>query len=571
MGNESDLSFELFRNHLNQSEAILHWFAPPLLYRLTIDPQQRDDSLTSCEIKVSHIGRPGNDLQRERNLNCDWSSWVEMKIMPPEICSAINPDEITEKAAIGMMALLITSLEGLAIMNVMPIGSGADYKVKALVGRENFSTEVSGIREADFRSVSTGRLKDKVIQLLKENSCGFVSVTTFLHPDGLHSFLHFVVRPNGTRKSDQEISMMITLTHNLEHEASILSMEGETALYEADNVLSRKKHVKAAKILQRYANGTRKTKVRHLRRLLAATQYFKAGLYKRAARLASRIESRFLSEDDKKIFQTFRSQVRRRAKSSYVLAIRKYVEHYQKKGGFKEIASLVWHHPYIYERIGLAFMRAYTSVQLKQYFAAGTFAYASHRFGLDPIKTLELAFLPYLAEQSSGLEEGCSAAEKFSKCFPHPMAYLVTSSFLYRAANSTKGEKRRELATKQISHFEKAGVDYRNLPIEYQNDADVRFFLFTSAATAAIAYSWLKNTRRGFECLAAAECLRNEYRHNRELINGIRGLVEASELKDLINADWPTVPSGNLAGRATDQITDRIKKETSFLPPMSAI
>ncbi len=556
------LSFELFLKHSKMCESLLHNNGPSLLLRLTIDPQRRDESVSSCEIEVSHIQRLSTNTEQQKKLNCDWSSWENIGIKHPQVCAILEPDDITAKAAIGMMALLIFKLEQFEIEKVLPRGTGADYEVGVFEKREYFPTEVSGLRTARFPSDSSGRLDEKRVRLLGKNRCGFVSVTTFAHPEsGLHSYLHFVARPNFMGMS-QEAAMTTHPRLNPEREASILSMDGETALYSADNALARDKHSRAAKILQKHANGAGTSAERHMLRFLAATQYFKAGFYLRALRLVRRIEPRFLSEHDKQLFQNFRNEVRRRTNPKYVESILKRVQHYQQKNEFKQVAALAWHHPYVFDRIALAYIRAYTSVRSKEYFAAGTFAYAADRFGLKnyPTKIIELAFLPCVAEFSEGTEEGWLAAKDFTRYWPHPMAYLVASSILYRLANSTKGETRREWAKKQTEYYRKADIDYLKLPIEYQNDGDVRLFLFTCAATAAIAYSWLQKHDAASKCLVEAESLRHEYKQNPELISGIRDLVNSSREKDLIDVEPPTVPNQGkkFADRARKEADDQV-------------
>ena len=107
-----------------------------------------------------------------------------------------NSHEITEKAAIAVMSLLIHELECVQLVRVLPIKGGADYAGVFLPSNEPVQVEVSGIREG-HPSVSKDRLEEKRTQVLKGIlSKGFVSVTTFYQIHGgtgvAQSYLHHV-------------------------------------------------------------------------------------------------------------------------------------------------------------------------------------------------------------------------------------------------------------------------------------------------------------------------------------------------------------------------------------------
>lgn len=572
MANGNDLSFALFRQHSDLCERLLYWFAPPLLYRLTISPNDRNDEISSCEIRVSHIRRPGTEAEQLSIVNCDWSLWESLDIRTPEVCEdAIENEEITEKAAIGLMALLIARLENITIERVTRRGTGADYLVRAIVDGTILPVEVSGIEIARYPSEARSRVDQKRNRLLGHNSDGFVSVTAFSHPPNRRefSYLHFVMQQHNSNGSNR-INARVTSSLTPDQEASLLSLEGETALYEADNILARDKHAQAAKILKRHWGSVRTSTDRHMRLFEIATQYYKAGLYFRSQKFSRRVQAKFLRQNDKKLFQVFSNEINRRVKPMYSITIQNLVQECQSKDDFKKVAALIRKHPFVYNRIAMAFMWAYSSMRSKKYAASGTFANASCRFGLDASKVVALAFLPCVVELKEGRDEGCIAAQRFAKHFPHPMAYLVAASILYRVANSKSGEDRRRWAQKQITYYEKGyerGIaGFVDLPAEYQNDMDIRFFLFTSSATAAIAYSWLRQSDKAHKCLESMELFRSHYRDHRDLAQGIRRLVESSETQDVIEEEL-TVPLGNLERNAEDSVRTNAGQ---FATPVSA-
>jgi tetratricopeptide (TPR) repeat protein len=515
---------------------------------------------------VSHISRSAPKAERQFSLSCDWSLWEDMGIATPEVCSVIERDDITEKAAIGMMALLIAKLEACEILDVLQRGTGADYKVRVQEPAVVLPVEVSGLSVAKYPSESKIRLHEKQDRLLKYHQRGFVSVTTFSHPpNGLpHSYLHYVSRSQSTLQVAKEPTMVTNPRESPKRDASILSMEGETALYSADNALAREKHAKAAKILHKLAEGTRGSAELHSLRFSAATQYYKAGFYDRALKLTHRIQSRFLPSDDERLFQQFCKEVRKRASKGYEASIRQRLEHYQKRDDFRSLASLVIRHPFVFDRVTLAFIRAYTSIRLKHYSAAGSFAAAACRFAVNsPTKLLEMAFLPYLVELTEGLQEGWKAAQNFAKFFKHPAGYLVASSMAYRLANAAKGEVRRELARKVVEYFNKATLNDKDLSVHYRNDSEFCLFLFACTGSAAIAFIWLGDPANASAALEAAESTTFETKENADLIRGIRDFIASSHQKDVIDAEPPVVPSGKIIdgilGRTERYMKDQIE------------
>lgn len=109
--------------------------------------------------------------------------------------------DITEWAAIVVMALLIRDVESGTLEGVLPFGTSADYLVSfpPELRACDLPVEVSGVRAGDIGD-SRGRLSKKTSQLLTGSEVGFVSVTTFAlrgaegASERVHSFLHCVRR-----------------------------------------------------------------------------------------------------------------------------------------------------------------------------------------------------------------------------------------------------------------------------------------------------------------------------------------------------------------------------------------
>jgi hypothetical protein len=468
-----------------------------------------------------------------------------MGIEYPGICSGIPEEEVTEKAAIGMMALLLVDRERLVVEKISRIGTGADYEVSGVCEGERFRIEVSGVSEARYPSKSSGRLEVKRKQLLRVNARGFVSVTTFSYPpdERVHSYLHFVFRQTDAAEATQETT--VDSSRDSESEASALALEAETALYRADTVTAREKHTQAGEILKRRIDSTRTSGDRHFYRFLAATQYYHAGLYNRALKLVCRIEARLLPERVRHLFPDFRREVRRRAKPTYVQSIRARFVEKQQRNEYRQIAALLWNHPYIYDRKGMAFLRAYVSFQLREYAAAGVFAAAARQFGLDsPARVMELASLPFAVAHRQGFEAGWEAARRYAKTFSHPVANLMVSSLLYQLGLSTTGEGRREWAGKQIDYFKKGIVGYHSLPEDFTSDEETRTFVVAAAASAAIAYSWLGDSAGAASAVAEAQEVSPGNSFCRGIITDVTKFFKSVVGADRLTTDPPPVPVG---------------------------
>lgn len=138
-------------------------------------PKTNESNVLSCEINLEIISISEKDLAKIPNTT--------------------NAHDITEKAAIVIMALLVSDLEKIQISSVLQIGSGGDYIVRMKKNDREVQVEVSGIDKGKA-SNSSSRLNEKSKQVLKKADAGYVSVTTFRQRCGegdiAHSYLHYV-------------------------------------------------------------------------------------------------------------------------------------------------------------------------------------------------------------------------------------------------------------------------------------------------------------------------------------------------------------------------------------------
>src|SRR5260221_8802327 len=135
--------------------------------RLSLDPSPpvplTPDSLHRT-MRISH--RPQNSIDEILlNQEIGWNDLGFSETVRTRMECTYNGNEITEKAAIAVMGLLVHELDGLQIKKVVPIGGGGDYTAEASRGGQLIQVEVSGIKEG-HPSVSRTRLAEKCGQVL---------------------------------------------------------------------------------------------------------------------------------------------------------------------------------------------------------------------------------------------------------------------------------------------------------------------------------------------------------------------------------------------------------------------
>lgn len=170
--------------------SLLLAFGTSAIVRLSLDPTELPPGALSCPVAVDWKSRAGPHERLER--------WVGWGGVPGEIAEAKsrwrytrNSGDITEEAAICVMAALIHDLEGGRIVSVLQIGSGGDYMINC-EGRPPMQVECSGVYEDPLGYEARARLGKKRKQVLTVAAEGIASVTAFSHKAaGVYSYLHY--------------------------------------------------------------------------------------------------------------------------------------------------------------------------------------------------------------------------------------------------------------------------------------------------------------------------------------------------------------------------------------------
>lgn len=185
--------------HPKIGDVLLDIYGPQLVVRLSLDPRTQSDGTRKREVTIDRIA---SNARGHRQLEVREIGWQGFSKFSEDYCirasHTSNEQDITEAAAIIVMALLIHELEDVRLESVLQIGSGGDYFGEMSNNKGWVQVEVSGIQEDDSGGRAESRLKEKRDQVLKTNDSGYVSVTTFHRAatGGPHSFLHFVEKPN---------------------------------------------------------------------------------------------------------------------------------------------------------------------------------------------------------------------------------------------------------------------------------------------------------------------------------------------------------------------------------------
>jgi hypothetical protein len=170
---------------------LLKEFGTKIILRLGVDPVRVSSGVLKRSVVVDRISPASRETRRVEIREIGWGELPDHVDDCEQLRTfRLNEQDITEKAAIGIMVLLIHELEGAVLRKVLQIGEGGDYLVKLAGYSDHIQVEVSGIRIGTV-GVASARVVQKRGQV---RGAGFVSVTTFQHGQGgaAHSYLHFV-------------------------------------------------------------------------------------------------------------------------------------------------------------------------------------------------------------------------------------------------------------------------------------------------------------------------------------------------------------------------------------------
>lgn len=161
---------------------ILNAYGISTVVRLSLDPTRLASGTMSRSVSVAWVPFPGGSAPQPVAEEIGWSN------VPAHFLASVvkwpltrNRDDISEEAAIGVMALLLHRLASAEVLSVVQIGSGGDFLIE-VQGQPQMQAESSGIRDDPNGYLSTNRIKGKCAQVLTKSYAGFASVVAFSHP-----------------------------------------------------------------------------------------------------------------------------------------------------------------------------------------------------------------------------------------------------------------------------------------------------------------------------------------------------------------------------------------------------
>jgi tetratricopeptide (TPR) repeat protein len=324
-------------------------------------------------------------------------------------------------------------------------------------------------------------------------------------------------------------------------EVTRVSGEAQIALEAGDTPLSSRLFLQAGKMLESAVARLSKASERDLARFLAATHYYKGGVYQEAARVCGRIQGGRLPSRVRHLYPPFLKDVKERSAPDYT---RRYAatvaELYQRvtrdgdRDAAQKVIDLLIAHPYVVPHDRMAHFRARCCDVLGFRRATTLFYRDAWRFNPDR----PYALPPYL---DSLCKEGRYAeAWKIveGELADHPgarssaCAMLVINAIRMRDGLRDEvqrdGEPRASLAD-LLKHFESAERDYRSLAAEQREG--IALLIDFAFSIAWVAYVELGDAANQLETLNRWIELRPR-RPDARVIRGMMTHPGAESIKD---------------------------------------
>jgi hypothetical protein len=190
--------------HPRLGVALVKDYAGSAVYRLSVDPTAFPSGTIAREVSVHRLDPPPTATATEETLEIGWTGLAEISSEYLATLPYTTPEsDLTERAAITVMAAILGAWDVGELLRVLPIGSGGDYLLQVKQRKNPIQIEISSIRHDESGSKSWSRLGEKGKQVLTNSVSGFASVTAFSHPpaERVLSYLHyFSKRSSGERR-----------------------------------------------------------------------------------------------------------------------------------------------------------------------------------------------------------------------------------------------------------------------------------------------------------------------------------------------------------------------------------
>lgn len=288
----------------------------------------------------------------------------------------------------------------------------------------------------------------------------------------------------------------------------------------------------------------------HLLRFQVATQYFKAGDYRRARELADGVFAELLPGNVRQVFDQFKKDAAERARPGYADGIRDAVVACYPNGTWKRALELLAAHPHVIAPSGMAYMRGVCLENLGKYRpAAMWFGRAFADPQLLP-GVLGAATVPDRLISDGRWDAAEAYARALTEFVPHPFVVAAASFVFYRCAHrpDLALESRRVYVRQQIEFLGRISGSEFDLPNGPPSHGAFPGFLAVTLTAAAETMFRAGQTGPGEQLLAEATRLDAEV-----------GATLGPELRRMAAESPPEQEADN--PRIEKWLTDRLKKQ----------
>lgn len=298
--------------------------------------------------------------------------------------------------------------------------------------------------------------------------------------------------------------------HDHRTEASIASMEGQGALSRGDTDHARECFKRAAKLLEDQVKSASKTSEKQLLRFLAASQYFKGGLYEEALKLCRKIDKRLLPKNVQHLYPAFLRDVQTRSSPKYEGEFRFALVRAYRQPDPQKVLELLKNEPFILSPAALAFTRAVACEDLKDYRAAALFFAKAHSLQPHDLESQYVsAALPLQLMGQPNREDEVAEYIAFQLQYLPVFSTFITASLLnyYRKSKAASPNEARGFARQQISYFEQARTVYQTKAEMYRSHPELRELLMLGFNSAPFGYIRLGEKQKALEICDEAVAL----------------------------------------------------------------
>ncbi len=292
--------------------------------------------------------------------------------------------------------------------------------------------------------------------------------------------------------------------------ATRASLQGEAALGEGDTALARKKHSEAGDLLKSKVAEFPDVPRKAVARFLAASQYFRAGEYQKAAKLCAKINPEKLPDEDSRIhFSEFDREVRRRIAPGYLASARQELARNWKLGKRDLVLRRFQDDPYLLAPDALAFVRAIIAEGMREYTAAASLFALAYR--ISPAVQFATSAAGHLFKLTGDgeLADAREFANRLVDLFPHTLTYAGAAMTCFSQASAVGWDhpEAEKILSEFLRLFQQSRSGYERLSPVERMDVEVREIMSATFGAAVLVAG--KLDRRELASTISDEAIRN--------------------------------------------------------------